>query len=122
MIALIVMAGSPTTSSMEYNRANDERKPRNSKPQHKHPLLVVEFSPFAFSFEVKGYRLFIPTKGEVLLSYSRIFYKGKPRKAYECASRRQSTDSVRCYYARVSMGRPLRHYSPWEWFGHQATL
>ncbi|KAH0667696.1 hypothetical protein KY285_028902 [Solanum tuberosum] len=69
----------------------------------------------------------LPTeRGEVLLSYLRIFTRGKPRKAYECASRRriptQSAPTAR-ESQRVGAGSaPIGHYSPWEWFGHQATL
>uniref|UniRef100_A0A494G8Y0 Uncharacterized protein n=1 Tax=Solanum lycopersicum TaxID=4081 RepID=A0A494G8Y0_SOLLC len=65
-------------------------------------------------------------RGEVLLSYLRIFTRGKPRKAYECASRRriptQSAPTARESQPVGAGSAPIGHYSPWEWFGHQATL
>ncbi|KAK4337462.1 hypothetical protein RND71_043789 [Anisodus tanguticus] len=64
-------------------------------------------------------------RGEVLLSYLRIFTRGSLERHTSAPlvdESRLSPLLLRGSLSRSVPGRPLGHYSPWEWFGHQATL
>lgn len=71
--------------------------------------------------------MFINKKKEVRLSYPRILtLQGGSLERHTSAplvdEYRLSPLLLRGSISRSVSGRPLRHYSPWEWFGHQATL